>query len=168
MIANLIYYQVMLPSSLRTSAIIHSTISTTRNKPCSKSNLHNSLLFVLPSVNGVSTWTLASCICPCPTMPVQTSTLIGWSACMTGKLHTSSSSMRHPGMLGSSSHDLKTLLLIVSIFLTLHGHPDGGCIQTNQGGELASSVAFQDLLLRDFRYTLEPTGTDSPSQKWSG
>jgi hypothetical protein len=46
----------------------------------------------------------------------------------------------------------------------LHGHPDGGCIQTDQGGELASSVAFQDLLLRDFRYTLEPTGTDSPTQ----
>jgi hypothetical protein len=29
---------------------------------------------------------------------------------------------------------------------------------------LASSVAFQNLLLQDFRYTLEPTGIDSPLQ----
>jgi hypothetical protein len=34
----------------------------------------------------------------------------------------------------------------------------------DQGGELASSGAFRDLLLREFRYTLEPTGADSPSQ----
>jgi hypothetical protein len=46
----------------------------------------------------------------------------------------------------------------------LHGYPDGGCIRTDQGGELASSEAFQDLLLREFRYTLEPTGANSPSQ----
>ena len=67
-------------------------------------------------------------------------------------------------MLGSSSHDLKTLLLIVSAFLTLHGHPDGGCIQMDQGGKLASSVAFCNILLWDLRYTLEPAGTDSPLQ----
>jgi hypothetical protein len=53
---------------------------------------------------------------------------------------------------------------IVRAFLTLHGHSDGGCVRTDQGGELASSGAFQDLLLREFRYTLEPTGADSLSQ----
>ena len=53
---------------------------------------------------------------------------------------------------------------IVRAFLTLHGHSDGGCIRTDQGGELASSGAFRDLILREFRYTLEPTGADSPSQ----
>jgi hypothetical protein len=53
---------------------------------------------------------------------------------------------------------------IICAFLLLHGHPDGGCIRTDQGGELASSIVFCDLLLQDFRYTLEPTGADSPSQ----
>jgi hypothetical protein len=49
-------------------------------------------------------------------------------------------------------------------FLTQQGHEDGGCVRTDQGGELAWSSAFQDMLLRDFHYTLEPTGADSPSQ----
>jgi hypothetical protein len=53
---------------------------------------------------------------------------------------------------------------IVRAFLALHGHSDGGCIRTDQGGELASSGAFRDLLLREFRYSLELTGADSPSQ----
>jgi hypothetical protein len=53
---------------------------------------------------------------------------------------------------------------IVRAFLTLHGHSDGGCICTDQGGELASSGAFRDLLMREFSYSLEPTGADSPSQ----
>ena len=36
---------------------------------------------------------------------------------------------------------------IVSEFLRHHGHEDGGCICTDQGGELARSLAFQDLLV---------------------
>jgi hypothetical protein len=52
---------------------------------------------------------------------------------------------------------------IVLKFLWHHGHENSGCVRTDQGGELACSVAFQDLLLRTFHYTLEPTGVDSPS-----
>jgi hypothetical protein len=53
---------------------------------------------------------------------------------------------------------------IIKEFLVLHGHDDGGSVRTDQGGELTRSSAFQDMLLWDFHYTLEPTGTDSPSQ----
>jgi hypothetical protein len=53
---------------------------------------------------------------------------------------------------------------IIKVFLTQHGHDDGGCIRTDQGAELARSLAFQDMLLQDFHFTLEPTGVDSPSQ----
>jgi len=53
---------------------------------------------------------------------------------------------------------------IIKEFLTQHGHRDGGCIRTDQGGELARSSILQDMLLRDYHYTLEPTGADSPSQ----
>ena len=53
---------------------------------------------------------------------------------------------------------------IISEFLRHHGHDNGGCIRTDQGGELARSIAFQDLLLWKYHYTLEPTGADSPSQ----
>jgi hypothetical protein len=53
---------------------------------------------------------------------------------------------------------------IVWAFLHLHGHTDGGCIRTDQGGKLASSFAFGDLILKEFSCTLEPTGAGSPSQ----
>jgi hypothetical protein len=39
-----------------------------------------------------------------------------------------------------------------------------GVVQTNQGGELAHSAAFRDMMLREFGYVVEPTGADSPSQ----
>jgi hypothetical protein len=56
---------------------------------------------------------------------------------------------------------------IVRAFLAQHGHVDGSCIHTNQGGKLAKSPNFQDLLLRNFNYTIKPTGADSPSQNGS-
>jgi hypothetical protein len=52
---------------------------------------------------------------------------------------------------------------LVSAFLRLHGHVDGGLVRTDQGGELAWSHAFQEMLLWDHSYTLKPTGSDSPS-----
>ncbi len=56
------------------------------------------------------------------------------------------------------------LLDIVREFLHLHGHEEGGSIRTDQGGELARSLEFQNLVLWTLHYTLEPTGADSPSQ----
>ncbi len=55
-------------------------------------------------------------------------------------------------------------LEIIGAFFALHGHLDGRCVRTNQGGKLASRTAFGNLLLWDFWYMLEPTGADSPSQ----
>jgi hypothetical protein len=53
---------------------------------------------------------------------------------------------------------------ILAKFLHHHGHEEGGSRRTNQGGKLARSHDFQDLLLWKFHYTLKPTGADSPSQ----
>jgi hypothetical protein len=44
---------------------------------------------------------------------------------------------------------------IIKEFLIQHGHDNGGSVCTNQGGELAKSSVFQNMLLRDFHYTLE-------------
>ena len=53
---------------------------------------------------------------------------------------------------------------IINEFFTQHGHVEGGCVHTDQGGELARSAAFQDLMLQQFHYSVEPTGANSPSQ----
>ncbi len=39
-----------------------------------------------------------------------------------------------------------------------------GLVRTNQGGELARSGAFRQMMLGEFGYVVEPTGADSPSQ----
>ena len=56
---------------------------------------------------------------------------------------------------------------IVDAFLSRFGHTHGGSIRTDQGGELARSLALSDLVLRTHNYVLEPTGADSPSQNGS-
>jgi hypothetical protein len=53
---------------------------------------------------------------------------------------------------------------IVESFLTRFGHADGGSIRTDQGGELARSSSFTAMITDRFNYTIEPTGSDSPSQ----
>ena len=53
---------------------------------------------------------------------------------------------------------------IISAFLARHGHTNGGCIRTDQGGELARSSQLLDMVLRKYNYVMEPTGADSPSQ----
>ncbi len=39
-----------------------------------------------------------------------------------------------------------------------------GVVRTDQGGELAHSAAYRELMLNTFGYVVEPTGADSPSQ----
>jgi hypothetical protein len=62
------------------------------------------------------------------------------------------------------THSKEPPLDIISEFLRQHGQKDGGCIQTDQEGELTRSHKFQDMVLRDHHYTLEPTRSNSPSQ----
>ena len=44
------------------------------------------------------------------------------------------------------------------------GQVDGGSIRSDQGGELVSSLALQDMILCNHSYMFEPTSADSPSQ----
>jgi hypothetical protein len=53
---------------------------------------------------------------------------------------------------------------IIDKFLQRFGHADGGCICTDQGGELAGLSALSNMVLRNHSYVVEPTGADSPSQ----
>jgi hypothetical protein len=53
---------------------------------------------------------------------------------------------------------------IIDTFLDRFGHVNGGLIRSNQGGELARSFAFSNLLLQKHKYVIEPTGADSPTQ----
>ena len=39
-----------------------------------------------------------------------------------------------------------------------------GVVWTDQGGKLARSKSFHDMMLREFGYVVEPTGANSPSQ----
>ena len=40
----------------------------------------------------------------------------------------------------------------------------GGCVRTDQGGKLAQSDHFCNMLQQEFHYVVEPTGSDCPSQ----
>jgi hypothetical protein len=53
---------------------------------------------------------------------------------------------------------------IVDTFLDCFGNVKGGSVRSDQGGELARSFEFSDLLLRKHKYVVEPTGADSPLQ----
>ena len=52
----------------------------------------------------------------------------------------------------------------INAFLKIYGRKDGGCIRTDQGGELAKCKEFPTLMWDNHRYCMEPTGSDSPSQ----
>lgn len=49
-------------------------------------------------------------------------------------------------------------------FMKEFGNEDGGSIRCDQGGELARSTEWRTMVLQEFQYKVEPTGTDSPSQ----
>jgi hypothetical protein len=53
---------------------------------------------------------------------------------------------------------------IIDAFLTRHGHSNGGCHCTDQGGELARSSHLLDMVLHKYNYVMEPTGANSPLQ----
>jgi hypothetical protein len=52
---------------------------------------------------------------------------------------------------------------ILSTFMKKFGIGNG-VVRTDQGGELARSAAYWELMLNTFGYVVEPTGADSPSQ----
>ena len=52
---------------------------------------------------------------------------------------------------------------ILRAFMTRFAYHTG-LVRTDQGGELARCGAFRKMMLKKFRYVVEPTGADSPSQ----
>ena len=52
---------------------------------------------------------------------------------------------------------------IVRAFMTKFGI-GGGLVRTDQGGELARSDKFRNMLQNEFQYVVDPTGSDCPSQ----
>ncbi len=52
---------------------------------------------------------------------------------------------------------------ILSTFMKKFGIGNG-VVRTDQGGELARSAAYQELMLNTFGFVVEPTGAGSPSQ----
>jgi hypothetical protein len=53
---------------------------------------------------------------------------------------------------------------LTKLFLQEYAHVDGGKIRCDQGGELARSSEWRKMVLQEFKYYVEPTGADSPSQ----
>jgi hypothetical protein len=52
---------------------------------------------------------------------------------------------------------------ILKVFMAKFGS-GMGVIRMDQGGELARSTSFWEMMLKDFGYVVKPTGADSPSQ----
>jgi hypothetical protein len=52
---------------------------------------------------------------------------------------------------------------IIQAFMTKFGI-GGGLVSTDQGGKLARSDKFRNMLQKDFQYIVDPTGLDFPSQ----
>jgi hypothetical protein len=80
--------------------------------------------------------------------------------------------MSFDGFVDEASHHMWVFLTstkeppldLIDKFLTKFGHPDGGLMRTDQGGELAGSQKLMDMVLWQYNYVVEPTGVDSPSQ----
>jgi hypothetical protein len=53
---------------------------------------------------------------------------------------------------------------LTRLFLEEYAHVDGGKIRCDQGGELARSAEWRKMVLEKYKYYVEPTGADSPSQ----
>ena len=53
---------------------------------------------------------------------------------------------------------------LIKAFMSKFGNSSGGLVHTDQGGELARSTQLINMLEKDFHYTVESTGADSPLQ----
>ena len=60
------------------------------------------------------------------------------------------------------THSKEPPLDIVQAFMTKFGI-GGGLVRTDQGGKLACSNKFRNMLQNKFQYMVEPTGLDCPS-----